>query len=80
MSWQSKQRRRDAVPSVHVENAAPRCASCLGMPAVVRVHRDERRKAQRGPKCGLCGFFSEIIVTDDPADKTVVGPGEFGGT
>lgn len=64
---------------VRVEGAAPRCGNCLGMPAVVRVHQSERFQARRGPKCGFCGFSPRVEVTDDPSDRSVVGPGEFGG-
>ena len=66
-------------PPVRPEGATPRCGACLSIPGVIHVHRDERRKAQRGPVCPYCGFRPEVIVTDDEADRSVVGPGEFGG-
>ncbi len=61
---------------IHVPGAAPRCGNCWDIPGVIRVHRSERRKAQRGPVCPYCGFRPEIVVTDDPDDRSVLPPGE----
>ncbi len=65
---------------IHVEGAAPRCGNCWDIPGVIRVHKDERLKARRGPKCPYCGFRPRVEITDDEADRSVLPPGQrFGG-
>lgn len=61
---------------IQIQGASPRCGACWDIPGVIRVHRSERRAAQRGPKCGMCGFRPEIVVTDDEADRSVLLPGQ----
>lgn len=61
---------------IHVEGAAPRCGACWDIPGVIRVHRSERFKAHRGPKCGFCGFHPRVEITDDEADRSVLPPGQ----
>jgi hypothetical protein len=77
MSWQRKQRMHNqSLPPVRVAGAAPRCHNCVGMPGVVRVHRDERRVTRRGPNCGYCGYAPEVVVTDDEKDRSELPPGQ----
>lgn len=64
---------------VHVENGRTlRCDACWDKPAVVHVHPDERRRAERLPGCPVCGFRPRVEVVDDEAAREVVPPGTFG--
>ena len=79
MSWQRKQRvQREHPTPVRAPGAAPRCVNCLGLPAVVRVHREEVDKARRGPVCGYCGYAPRVEIVEDESVREVVPPGAFG--
>jgi hypothetical protein len=62
------------------EDSAPRCGACWSLPATLRVHRSEKGRALRAPRCPFCKFSPRVEITDDPAGISVVGPGEFGGS
>ncbi len=61
---------------IYAEGAAPRCGACWDIPGVIRAHRSERRKAQRGPVCPYCGFRPRVEITDDEDDRSVLPPGQ----